>query len=65
VGPTVCEQRIRFEVNGLDRCATYLARAIGAQAKSLQGSINLIQRRLDGGDTLVGEVTHGPKSTGE
>ena len=38
-----------------------LTRSVRTVSKSLESAVNVIQRRLDGADTLVGEFGHGTK----
>ena len=64
MGRTAGQQRTRDEVTLIDGRVADLTGSIRATAKSFQRAIDVVQRRFDSADALVGEVGHDTKLSG-
>jgi hypothetical protein len=54
----VGQQRIGDEFSNIDRGVADLTSSVRANAQTLECTVNVIQRRFDGGDALVVEIGH-------
>ena len=64
VSRTVGEQWIRHEHGLFNRRLAHLTHSIRPVSKSFERAVNVVQRRFDGTDTLVGELRHSSKLPG-